>query len=55
MIGTKLSDQKNSRHADRFKSTNQRLASDWAVEECQALIDLRHKHRTREENTHKLV
>jgi len=27
MIGAKLSDQRNSRNAGRFKSTNQRLAS----------------------------
>jgi len=26
MIGAKLSDQRNSRNAGRFKSTNQRLA-----------------------------
>ena len=27
MTGVKLSDQRNSRHAGHFKSTNQRLAS----------------------------
>jgi len=32
MIGAKLSDQRNSRNAGRFKSTNQRLASSGGFE-----------------------
>lgn len=34
MIGAKLSDQRNSKHACRFKFTNQRLASRGSPTSC---------------------
>ena len=39
MIGAKLSDQRNSRNADRFKSINQRLASRGSPPWFKSLID----------------